>query len=177
MAELVGYPTCGRWNNLELREAVCDKEGSLVCQRCNTVLEQGIGVIKSTEELIEQLREKGYNLNIDVLAKGEDERHSYTVEIYDACEWHKAWYGFGATLREGLNDAIKNLSEAMKKELQELEEDYKDAVKLYKDCLARWRKVEGTPAEDIAWQESRRAYWDMRQVIRRLYEARDRCQV
>lgn len=40
MAELAWCPLCG-WRNLELREAVCDEQGNLVCAECGAILERG----------------------------------------------------------------------------------------------------------------------------------------
>lgn len=40
MAELVWCPKCKEHKNLELRQAVCDEAGNLVCQKCGAVLEE-----------------------------------------------------------------------------------------------------------------------------------------
>ncbi len=39
MAELVWCRLCG-WRNLELREAVCDEQGNLICVECGTILKE-----------------------------------------------------------------------------------------------------------------------------------------
>ena len=40
MAELAWCSACQEWRNLELRQAVCDEAGNLVCQKCGTVIEE-----------------------------------------------------------------------------------------------------------------------------------------
>lgn len=105
MAELAWCPTCQRWDNLELREAVCDREGNLVCLRCDTVLEKS---------------------DMDTRTN--------------------------------------------------LEEEYQKTAREYKLALLRYYEARGTPSEDEEWRKSRQAYWNMRRVVRRLYEARTCCQ-
>lgn len=39
MAELAYCPLCGP-RNMELREAVCDQDGNLVCTKCGRILEK-----------------------------------------------------------------------------------------------------------------------------------------
>jgi DNA-binding transcriptional MerR regulator len=130
----------------------------------------------SNIQAIERLREIGFRVEIIGYAKDEL-MEPYQAVIYDPSYQERSWGAFGSTIGEAVDGAIAKFKLEMQNKLEEVKQRYREADEKYVASLRKWREAVGTPLEDITWQESRRAYWNMRKAIREFYEAQYSCQV